>query len=168
MADAGSSIFNEKASERLRSPDDLEKYVRVTNPSAWVVLAACVLLLAGILAWGVFGAVSTSVGATGTIIDGEAMCFLEAEDAARVHVGDAAVVGGEHMVVAGVSTIPLSRDEAGEALEGDYLVSTLVPGDWSYQVTFSDEDGNELAQGVPLTVVITTERVAPISLVLGG
>lgn len=65
MAQASPSIFNKRATERLRSPDDLEKYVQVTNPSVWVVLGACIALLAGLLAWGIFGTVSTNVSAQG-------------------------------------------------------------------------------------------------------
>ena len=167
MAEEARSIFNKKATDKLRNPDDLDKYVRVTNPSVWVVLGACVALLIGLLAWGVFGAVTTSVGGTGVCVDGRAMCFLEAEDAARVHIGDAANVGGERMTVSEMAAVPVSRDEASKILVSDYLVSSLVKGDWTYQVVF-DGDTNELPNGLPLTVSITTERVAPISLVLGG
>ena len=167
MADAGASIFNRKATEKLRSPDDLDKFVQVTNPSIWVVLGACVALIAGLLAWGALGSVTTSVSTTGVAENGQALCFLAAEDAAKVREGDLAYVGDEQMVVAEVSAVPLSRNEAGEILSSDYLVSTLMNGDWAYKVTFN---GNvpKLAQGVPLTVSITTERIAPISLVLGG
>lgn len=167
MAGSERSIFNEKAEKKLRSPDDLDKYVRVTNPSVWVVLIACVALLAGLLAWGLFGTVSTSVGSTGTMVEGSPMCFLSAEDAAKVHLGDVANVGGETMVVAHVSQVPLSRDEAKKTLGSDYLVSVLISGDWAYQVVFTPEHSTELAEGVPLTVNITTERVAPISLIFG-
>ena len=167
MAEATSSIFNEKAAEKLRSPDDLDKYVRVTNPSAWAVIGACVALLLGLLAWGVFGAVTTSVSATGACVDGTAMCFLPAEDAAKVHVGDVANVGGESMTVAGISAVPLSRDEAHGELGSDYLADTLFSEGWAYQVTF-DGSTADLVTGVPLSVSITVERVAPITLVLGG
>ena len=167
MADAGSSIFNRKAAEKLRSPDDLDKHLQVTNPSVWVALAACLALLAGLLAWGVFGSVTTSVSATGVVVDDTAMCFLSAEDAAKVHAGDAAFLGEEQMEVANVAAVPYSRDEAGEALGRDYPVTPLVARDRAYQVTF-DGDASGLASGVPLTVSITTERIAPISLILGG
>ena len=166
MADASSSIFNRRAAEKLRSPDDLDKYVRVTSPGKWAVAAALALLLAGLLAWGVFGAVSTSVTATGTCVDGRAVCFLSAEDVAKVDVGDKANVDGEQMTVAEVAAVPLSREEAHGRLGSDYLVSALVSGDWAYPVTFEGDAGG-LAQGVPLTVDITTERVAPITLLFG-
>lgn len=168
MAEASSSIFNAKATEKLRSPDDLEKYVRVTNPSVWVVLGACVALLLGLLAWGVFGAVSTSISSTGVVADGRAVCFLSAEDVARVHVGDTANVGGQQMSVIEVAEVPFSRDEAHDQLGSDYLVSSLLEEDWAYVVEFSGEGIGQLAQGVPLSVYITTERVAPIQLLLGS
>ena len=167
MADVQSSIFNKKATEKLRSPDDLDKYVRVTNPSVWAVLAACIALLVGLLAWGVFGSVATSVTATGTVVDDKAICFLTAENTAKVHVGDAAYVGEEQMTVASISKTPYSRSESNAVLSDDYLVSTLMPSDWAYMVTF-EGDISELTVGVPLTVSITTQQVAPISLVLGG
>ena len=131
------------------------------------MLAACLALLAGLLAWGVLGSVTTSVAATGVVVDDTAMCFLSAEDAAKVHVGDAAFVGAAQMEVASVAAVPYSRDEASGVLNSDYLVSTLVSGNWAYQITFSG-DASGLARNVPLTVSITTERIAPISLVLGG
>ena len=166
MADVGSSIFNRKATEKLRSPDDLDKYVRVTNPSVWVALAACIAFLVGLLIWGTLGAVTTSVSATGVCIKGQAVCFLSAEDAAKVHIGDAASVDGEHLKVASVSPVPLSREEANRSLQSDYLVSTLLKEDWAYQVVF-EGDTSQLAQDVPLTVNITVERIAPINLILG-
>ncbi|MBQ9002518.1 MAG: hypothetical protein IJ087_11765 [Eggerthellaceae bacterium] len=166
MADVSNSIFNQRAAEKLRSPDDLDKYVRITSPSKWAVVAACALLLVGLLAWGVFGAVSTSVSTTGSCVDGQALCFLSAEDVAKVDIGDTANVAGERMTVAEVARVPLSREEAHERVGSDYLVSALVDGDWAYPVYFEGEVG-DLDQGVPLTVEITTERIAPISLILG-
>lgn len=167
MADPGSSIFNKRATEKLRSPDDLEKYVRVTNPSVWVVLAACIAMLVGLLAWGIFGAVTTSVSGTGTMLDNKVVCFLSAEDAAHVVEGNDAVVQGESMTVTSKSQVPLSRDEASKVLESDYLVSALLPDDWAYEVTL-EGDTSEMAEGVPLALSITTERIAPISLILGA
>ena len=167
MADASSSIFNKKAAERLRSPDDLDKFVRVTNPSVWVVLAACVALLAGLLAWGVFGAVTTNVTSMGVVIDGQAMCFLSAEDVSKVDVGDAASIDGTSMTVSKVASVPLSRGEANIALSSDYLTDALVKNDWAYQVTF-EGDTSGLVQNVPLSASITVERMAPLSLIMRG
>lgn len=165
MADENSNIFTEKAAGKLRSPDDLDEYVRVTNPSVWVVLAACACLMIGLFAWGVFGTLTTSVGAVGACVDGETVCFLSNNDASKVHIGDVANVGGELMEVAEISPVPVSFAEAREIVGGDYLASTLVGSDWVYVVRFSGDGGAGLQVGVPLSVNITTERIAPISLI---
>ena len=167
MPGADRSIFNKKATEKLRNPDELDKYLRVTNPSVWVILAACIALAAGLLSWGFLGSVTTSVSATGVVENDSAMCFLGTEDAVKVHVGDSAYVGGESMKVSEISAVPVSKGEAGSILISDYLVSTLVQGDWAYWVMF-EGDTSDLVEGVPLETRIVVERVAPISLILGG
>ena len=167
MADTTSSIFNKRATEKLRSPDDLDKYVRVTNPSIWVVLVASVAILVGLLAWGVFGSVTTSVDCLGVVCDDEAMCFLSAEDVAHVNVGDVANFGGTTLVVSEVARVPSSEYEVWDLLQSDYLADVFTADGWVYMVNF-EGDTSGLEQGVPLSVSITTERVAPISLILGG
>ena len=181
MADATPSIFNKKAAEKLRNPDDLDKFVRVTNPSVWVVLAACVCLIAGLLAWGIFGSMTTSISTTGAVVDisavaesaetygldksKTAICFLSAKDVAEVSVGDDAVVGGVPMKVQFISPIPASPDEWDNVLKSKYLAKALFDGDWAYPVAF-EGDISQLEDNVPLTAVITTDRIAPVSLIL--
>ncbi len=165
MADAGRSIFNKRATEKLRSPDDLEKYVRVTSPSVWVALAGVLAVVLGLLAWGVFGSVSTSVSTNGVYVKDHMVCFLTTEDASKVHPDDLAYVDGAMGRVTSVTKVPLSREEAYEELGSDYLVDALMTDEWCYFVVI-DGVAPEV-QGIPIPVSITTKRVAPITLVLG-
>lgn len=172
MADATNSIFNKKATEKLRSPDDLDKYLQVTNPGIWVVLLACIALIAGLLAWGLFGAVETSVSTMGAVIsvdgddEGKAkpMCFLSIKEIEEVEVGDTAIIGEAKMTVSDVKAVPMSAGEVKNLIHSDYLFSTLVQGDWVYAVTF-EGDASQLPQDVPLQVKITVNSVTPISLI---
>ena len=168
MQEPSHSIFNKAATEKLRSPDDLDKYIRVTNPTVWMVLVACIALLAGTLAWAVFGSVTTSVSATGVLnVENRVVCFLNAENAAKVHLDDVANVGGERMTVGFITPVPLSKDEASNYLFSDYLTSALVKDDWSYMLVFEGDTSN-LVPDKPVYITITTERISPISLILGG
>ena len=54
------SIFRQKSLDRVSSPEQLNDYIRVTTPSVWLVLAAIILLLVGMLAWSVFGTVQAT------------------------------------------------------------------------------------------------------------
>lgn len=173
MAEAQRSIFNETARKRLTTPDDLDKYLQVTNPSVWTLLIACTALLAGILTWGTFGSISTSVSGTSVVMDdGRILCFLNTEDAKKVHVGDVASVGGQPVKVSSITTVPSSSTEARKILGSDYLTSVLFTGDWAYMVEFQKDTYGDreltLSTNVPLETTITTERVAPFSLLFKG
>ena len=53
------TVFRKKTLDRISSPEQLTDYLRVTNPGIWVVLAAMILLLAGVLAWSRVGTLET-------------------------------------------------------------------------------------------------------------
>ncbi len=52
MEDTG--LFRKTSMDRIRSPEQLNDYLRVTNPAVWVLLAALLLLLAGLAVWASF------------------------------------------------------------------------------------------------------------------
>ena len=54
------SVFRQKNIDKVSSPEQLNDYIRVTTPSVWLVLAALVLLLIGMLAWSVLGTVEAT------------------------------------------------------------------------------------------------------------
>ncbi|MCR5005933.1 MAG: hypothetical protein K6A77_08505 [Clostridiales bacterium] len=66
------SIFRKETLDRISSPEQLTDYLRVTNPGIWVVLAAVILLLAGILVWSAVGTLETTVDATVVVEQNEA------------------------------------------------------------------------------------------------
>lgn len=72
------------------------------------------------------------------------------------------------MRVASISAVPLSRDEARDIVGGDYLMNSLVEGDWTYVVRFAGDDAHGFEEGIPLPVSITTERLAPVTLIFGN
>ena len=61
-----STIFRQKSMDRVTSPEELNDYIRVTNPSVWIVLIALVLLLAGMLTWSIFGRIQVQTADGGT------------------------------------------------------------------------------------------------------
>ena len=66
-----------------------------------------------------------------------------------------------------MSAVPLSRAEVREIVGGDYLADTLAEDDWVYAVRFISDGEPGFSEGVPLSVDITTEKIAPIELLFG-
>ena len=60
------SIFREKNLTRVSSPEQLNDYIRVSTPAVWLVLTAIVLLLAGVVLWGILGRLEVHTEGGGT------------------------------------------------------------------------------------------------------
>jgi len=47
------NLFRKSNLERMSSPEKLNDYIKVSNPSVWVILAAIAILLVSALVWSV-------------------------------------------------------------------------------------------------------------------
>ena len=56
-----SQLFSKKSLDKVSSPEQLNDYIRVANPSLWLVLGAVIVLLIGVCVWGVLGRMDTIV-----------------------------------------------------------------------------------------------------------
>ena len=72
MAETGSELFRQKVIDKMSSPDELTDCLRVTSPSVWAVLAAVVVLLAGLIAWACVGTLPTKADASVIVQGGTA------------------------------------------------------------------------------------------------
>ena len=64
------SIFRKKSLERITSPEQLQDYMRVTNPGVWLVLAVVIILLAGLIVCSAVGRLETTCKAQAVVKDG--------------------------------------------------------------------------------------------------
>lgn len=88
----GPQVFRPEALERLRSPEQLDELMVVTDSRGWIALAAMGFLLALALAWSVFGVLPTTVEGPGILLrrgglfsiqaagSGQVLSLLTAED----------------------------------------------------------------------------------------
>ena len=63
-----SELFRKTAIDNVRTPEQLNDYIKVTTPGAWLVLAAVTVLLVALLYWGFFGQVQVIREADGQIL----------------------------------------------------------------------------------------------------
>lgn len=72
-------LFRKKNLEKMKSPDNMNDYIRVTNPGIWLVLVSVIALLVGVCAWGVYGRIESTVPAVVNIENGDAFCYVTEE-----------------------------------------------------------------------------------------
>ena len=154
------NIFRKSSIDRANSPEQLNEYIRVANPGVWLVLAAVVVLLIGVVIWGIFGKIETKIE-TGVIVEGDvAVCYVSAEDASQLREGLTVSVGDSVGTVKNVATVPVQINEA----FADYMLylTGLEKGDFCYAVEVE-------VSGVPdgiYAAMILVESTHPISFVI--
>lgn len=69
-------LFRKKTLDRISEPDQLTDYLRVTKPVVWLLLAAILFLLIGLLSWSLVGTVEITADGDAVISDGQAKIML--------------------------------------------------------------------------------------------
>lgn len=124
------SIFRKKSLERISSPEALSDYLRVTSPSVWLILAAVILLLAGMLIWSSTASIDSFAVGTAQVEKGEMRIRFDDEQIARnVQSGMSVVVGETESRIGSVGT-----DAEGRLFAS--APTTLADGTYSTRVIF--------------------------------
>lgn len=152
-------IFRKKSLERVNSPEQLNEYIRVSNPGVWMVLIAIVLLLVGVCVWGVLGTLETKLPVVGVCTEGALTVYVPEDAIDSVEEGMTVLVGDADGVVTGIA----GESVAAQKTLPEYAchLGQLQEGQWVYAVSVSAK----VADGV-YAAQIVTERIAPMSFLL--
>jgi hypothetical protein len=155
------SIFRKTSLDRISSPEQLNDYIRVTNPGVWMVLCSVILLLTGVCVWGIFGRLDTTVTVGAVTVNNQTLCYVKEEDAQTVESGMQVLIGEEQYQISSIIPRPLQVDET----FAEYLlhVGGLSEGEWVYVAVLDDVHGDD---GIISEAKIVIESIAPMSFVL--
>ena len=139
-------LFRKSSMDQINSPDQLNDYIKVANPSVWITLAAVMILLLGMLTWAVFGAIETNVTAELHVENGVGTAYVSSSEIEGIAPGQQVKAGDVAGIVTGLSQAPVLTES----------------GQLRYAV---DVERSGLADGV-YTASITLERIHPIHFIL--
>lgn len=113
-------LFRKKNIDKMSSPENLNTFLRVTNPSMWLAFAAIVVLLIGATVWAFKGRIESTV--TGLVVssDTETTCYVSEKNVASIKSGMTVRVGSESYSITGGSP--------------DAIVSDIALSDYGMQV----------------------------------
>ena len=154
-----SGLFRQKSLDKVSSPEQMNDYIRVTSPGVWLVLAAVIALLAGLLIWSVAGRLETTVAAAAVAGPEGTVLYIPEEEMDAIPSGAAVHIDGQDYVLGQAEARPVTVDEGFDA----YVLhlSGLTQGQWVYPVAV-DAD---LDEGV-YEAKIVVDSVSPISFLL--
>ena len=116
-------IFREKSLNKVKSPENLDDYIRVANPGVWLLLICVILLLAGACVWGIFGHIDSTVPVSVCVENGEVTCRIAPEDVSSVRVGLVVEFAGTESLIT-----DMEKDEEGAFICTLFVREALVDG----------------------------------------
>ena len=135
-------VFREKSVKRIASPEQLQDYMRVTTPGTWMVLAAVILLLAGLIISSALVNVESTIPGQATVEEDGLLLQIELPLSQKSLVSPGMVV---------------------RVADREAKVDMIFQAENALQVLAElPEDGEKLAPGTH-DVKIVTETVTPIS-----
>ena len=186
MADEGANakeVFRRSTMNRVASSDELDHYIKVTNPSAWVITLAALLLVGGIIVWAFAAVVPVTVETTGVSMqfpesdEVDVVCWVDETTADRIgKAGLKASVNGIEARNATLTDTPMSASEVVKYLGSDFYAESLDLKEWNYPIIIEPnrEMGvsdftidTEMGEAHLVQVSIVTSETQPINIVLG-
>ncbi len=126
------NLFRKSSIDRVNSPEQLNDYIRVANPSVWILLAAIVVLLVGVVIWGVFGSVETKVNTTLIVQNGTVSAYVSSDNISSLKEGMTVRVDDKEGVIESINKTPV---EISNTFSSYFLyLSGLQTGDFVYEV----------------------------------
>lgn len=79
--------MEEKKLKKVDSPEQLNQYIRLSNPGVWILLIAIVVLLIGVCAWGFLGKIDTKINTVAISRDYNSYIYIKETDLEKVKTG---------------------------------------------------------------------------------
>ena len=152
-------IFRKNSIEKVSSPEQLNEYIRVSNPGVWMVLAATVILLAGVCAWGFLGHLDTKINTVAVAENSEIILYAKEADVESVKTDMSVMIDGNEYKITDIAQEPISVNNGFS--EYALHVGNLKTGEWVYPIAVN----GELDDGI-YSAEIIIESISPISFVI--
>lgn len=129
-------IFRQKSLDKLKSPDNLDEYIKVSNPGIWLLISAVIILLVGACVWGIFGRLESTSDTYIYVTDGSATCSVVTEDILALKEGMLVRAEDFNATITSVSsennqncicTLSLDANVPSGVYEGQIVLESIQP-----------------------------------------
>ena len=79
--------MEEKKLKKVDSPEQLDQYIRLSNPGVWIILIGIVILLIGVCVWGYFGKIDTKINTVAIASYYDTYVYIKEADLDKVKTG---------------------------------------------------------------------------------
>lgn len=129
-------IYRKKNVDKLSSPEELNDYIKVTNPGVRVILGAIIVLLIGVCVWGYFGKLETKITVLAKSNESQTTLYVKESNIEKVKVEQNVYINKETYKISSISSEPFSISE-GKFSDYELHIGELSVGEWVYEVNIN-------------------------------
>lgn len=152
-------LFRKKSMKKISSPEQLNDYIRVSNPGVWMILSCIIILLIGMCVWSIFGRFETVLEVSAISKDGKIVCYVKEESISDITKDMTVRIKDMEYPIKSISVSPIQVTDNFEAYA--LYIGNLQTGEWVYEVIVDAG----LENGIYKAEIIT-ESMAPMSFLL--
>ncbi|MBP5261876.1 MAG: hypothetical protein J6Z43_07115 [Clostridiales bacterium] len=118
-----------KNNEVIKSPEQLDDYLRVTSPGIWAVFVVVFLVLVALFVWASIGKLETLANAKAVVSGGNAEIILMNSEAGTISNGMPVRINGEEFTITRVEEDEYGRTIAYapvSSLDGTYDATVVI------------------------------------------
>jgi len=131
MDSSNNKIFRKKSLDKVSSVDDLDKYIKTTTPSLWLLLASIIVLLVGVISWATIGKINVE-STVGCFVENNKIICIVSEDRIENLTDDSFIeINGKKITITKVVGPIQDVDDSRDAL---LHISNIENGSWYYEV----------------------------------
>ena len=133
------SLFRKKSLDRISEPDQLTDYLRVTKPAVWLLLAAILVLLVGLLVWSLTGNVEITADGDAVIVDGQAKIMLADNEAYQLDKGMRVMIDDHAAMITSIEANEFGKPVGYASVnqsDGTYSVNIVVRTAHPFELLF--------------------------------
>ena len=155
------SLFREKAYKKTLSPEQINDYIKTTGPGVWLTLSAIILLVLGMVVWGVCGTLEITIPSVTVCEDGKSYCYIAEKDIDKISSDSYIKIEDAVYKINKVSEEPVPVFE--EISPYGMHLGSFENNEWVYRAQIDAT----LKDGVYKTYIVS-DCVSPISLLWNG
>lgn len=148
-------IFRKSQQDKLSSPEELNSYIKVTNPGVWIILITIIVFLCGVCIWGFFGKLETKLSTVCIVNDNTTTCYIKDDNISKISLDKRIYIEDKEYQITSISKDPISVTDD-KFNEYALYVGNLTIGEWVYEVDLN----TTLVEGV-YKAQIVVDSVSP-------
>ena len=153
------SIFRKKSLDRLSSPEQLDDYIRVISPKVWLFTGAVIIFLFGIVCFGIFGKIESTVPGVAVVEDDVIRMYISSDRISEIDSNMEITINNKLYKIKSIADKPEKAWEVIDAYSMD--LAGFEYATWVYEIIADDGIGADNLKDSSYQAYIVVKRINP-------